>query len=775
MVVFYMQISSGTVFPEESNQISYKFFPISDITLEQISSGKVGEGYLLYYLPESGFKKPGIIVHLIRRNNSSDALAEVYAAPPGENHLSIKFVNRLPQVADLPVSVIIHAKSGWWTRNGLPNYNLDIQINGPIQATWGGDMFTHFINVGEPAVNIKVRDTNADGIPDWDLRNVLPLFPGQGFIRSNYAERKCDSPAAIDYGMSPLWPYISPTGGYEQTNASFRGPIVVDLKSGKINYFSELVTVRNQNCGYSFYALEPITQSRTNLPNFESPFAIYDLSGQGEGYPNLVIRAERYPAGDPWMQGLDRDYEIIRYSWRDEIGDLKWDYKLEVLGFHPYASFTGIASGLASVDVPPYEFLPHWVIEKSWPVVTFVDAEGLKDHSSEGIYEWSPREMGDSYFLGQASLPNPEAFSGISEGYRGEYRSDRNIPPELYLSPIDWRLHLRGAQAGLFNLGAGAYLREVNLDGGYFINGWIRLRNPTGLDLGNAQEISSSEIEEALYAFDDFLLYINPEGIELRKTSFEPEFLRINPPSDHETWHIFRQRIDPYTSRRKDPNDIYHWLDEFPGQRIWISGANIEQVRKTPAGFRCILELKPGFDVSDSQGSGFSNLLPGKYLVEYSGKFKISPLTPPSIEIKIVPSSDPIIVHKSSLIRVKLTNLGLEDMVSAMLVLQASNRGEIDTIDRLPFSLMSGEAVSLSAGWQPQNSGPWLLEARLESPDGSKLYRSKLLVIVEGEQDSLRGIRFLLSDGGVRYGFVASLLCFAMMIIMAILVASRLG
>lgn len=776
VIVFYLQINYETAFAEKSLKISYTFFPVSNITLEKISSGRAGEGYLLYYRSDRGVQKPGIVVHLVRKENSSTALAEIYAAITDKNYVPITIDgNQVRLESDLPPSIIVHAQGGWWIRNRRPNYNLDIQINGPIQATWGGDLFTSLIKVGEPAVSIKVRDTDADGIPDWDLRNVIPPFPGRGYIRSNYAQRKCDTPTTLDYGLSPLWPYITSIGSYEQTNGYFRGPIVVDWESGKINYFSELVTVRNQNCGYSFYSLEPVTSSQTNQPNFETPFVLYDLSGQGEGYPNLVMRAERYPVGDPWMPGLDRDYEIIRYSWRNAIGDLRWDYKLEMLGFYPYSSITEIAGGLASIDAPSYESFPLWVVEKSWPVVTFVDAEGTMERSSEGIYEWSPREMGDGYFLGQASTPTPGAFSDIREGYRGEYRSDRSIPPELYVSPIDWRMHLRGAQAGLFNLGKGVYLREVNLDGGIFINGWVRLRNPTWTDLEQLQGIPSSKIEEALYALDGYLLYLGPWGIELRKSSYEPEFLRIRPPSDHETWQAFRQQVDLYTSRRKDPEDLYHWLDEYPGQRIWISRANIEQVRKIPAGFRFILELEPGFEVHGSQDLGFSNLTPGKYLVEYSGRFKISRLTPPTIKIEIFPGLNPIAIHRPNLIQLNLTNLGLEDLDFSTLVLQVSNGIEVDEIDCLPVSVISGGTVALGVDWQPQKSGPWVLDARLKSPDGGELSRTQLFLIVEEVQNSVDETFFRASMGQIGYGVFVLLSCFVLLVVITFHVARRLG
>ncbi|MBE9474158.1 MAG: hypothetical protein IMY85_04650, partial [Chloroflexi bacterium] len=455
--------------PGESPEINFIYFSESGIDLDQISKGHAGEGWLLYYLPGHDYGHPSLVVHLLKQTEYSTAIAEVFGSPPGLNYVPIRIeANTVTLEQSLKPAITMMAPDGWWQKNGVTNYNLEVQIYGPIYAMWGGGYDQKFgpqgstalIEPGELGVQIRIKDINRDGIPDWELRSLVPEFPGRADYRSNYAERKCDSPVKFDLGVSPLWPFVAIEGSFEQLPGQLRPPIVLDWQAGKITHFSELVTVRNQNCSYSFYTIEPLEIGELNKVNFEAPLAFYDLSSQGNGYPNLILRTEHYPAGDRWFNQSSRDFETVRYSWRNAIGDRRWDYKVEVAGFHPYEFQTSIAGGLLMVDAMPYERFPQWVIEHQWPVVTFVDTQGSTDHSSEGIYTWSPRQLGDAYLRGEDELPNPDAFSTIRQGWRGEYRHTKNLRPKLYLSPIDNNLHLLGADAGLLSLENGLILRE---------------------------------------------------------------------------------------------------------------------------------------------------------------------------------------------------------------------------------------------------------------------------------------------------------------------------
>ncbi|HLO28813.1 MAG TPA: helix-turn-helix domain-containing protein, partial [Anaerolineales bacterium] len=598
----------------------------------------------------------------------------------------------------------------------------------------------------------KVRDPAKQGIPEWDFRYVLKPLPGRADIHTNYAERKCKTPMNINLGISPLWPYVAESGGYELPNGQLRPPIIVDWEKGKVTHFSELVTVRNQNCSYALYLLNGIDPGKTSQPDFESPFAFYDLSGQGKGFPNLVLRTERYPVGDPWSTGLDleaqagrpvpRDIETVRYSWRNTVGDRLWDYKVEVLGFYPYTFDTSIAGGLFSIDVPPYEKFPKWVIGHSWPAVTFIDTEGHSYSSNEGIYDWSPREIGIGYILGWEEESKLQAFSKIANGFRGEYRFRKNVPPSLYLSPIDNQLHLLWGEGGLWDLGEGLVLKLGNLDGGRYINSWVRERVPVQSTRQpvDAQPAVAGEAEESLYALAGYLIYSGRAGTELRQAEYPPSRFEILPPTDKASWQLFQERLGPYTEERRDPKDLRSWLSPFSGKTLTIAGGQISDVRVMPNGFRFILDLRPGYRVQENELFDAFAFEPGHYVVTYNGHFTIEPLTPPAISVSLI---NPI-VHQLELnpIQVTFRNDGLEDIPQATLELSAtSSDGTTRVVANKTVQLLAKKSVTTTLVWAPASSGTWILTPKIQEPNGRSIAGDPVsIVIAHSKTANLRNL-----------------------------------
>ncbi|MBW7959759.1 MAG: hypothetical protein H3C69_09400, partial [Candidatus Promineofilum sp.] len=431
--------------------VSYSMPPT---TVDDLLRGGPGEAYFLYYLPDKGPEQPALVVRLSKAARVAEAVAEVFAVPDGQLYVPVTVNEDIPSLPDdLTPAIKIIAFDGWWVRDGLVNYNLDITIYGRIYAMWAADEWPGLIGLQDRNAEIVVRDVNGDGLPDWDWRTMVPEFPNRGYLRTNYAERKCDSPVTIDSGVSPQWPFVAFAGDFLQPTGVFRPPIAVDWLTGQIRYFSELVTVRNQNCSYSFYSLTRVLPGQLNSPNFETPFAFYDLSGNGQGYPDLIIRTGRTIL-DADAAGLaTKQMQVTRYSWSNEnVGDGTMDYKVEVFGFHPFKFKTPIADGKALIDAPPYELYPGWVISKLWPAVTFNSVENRAYRTSEGIYEWAPGSLGSNFYLGVVDQGDITAFSDITKGMRGEYRLNTDHQTELYMSPIDNRLHLKWAEHGIWRL-----------------------------------------------------------------------------------------------------------------------------------------------------------------------------------------------------------------------------------------------------------------------------------------------------------------------------------
>ncbi len=756
----------------------------------ELAAGAAGEGWLLYYVPERGVEQPSLVVRLSKtpaaENEEEVAVAEIFDAPAGLDYVRVDIEGQQVSLASGAVPVMrIEALDGWWVRQDtatgsqVVNYNLDIEVRGAIAAMAGTSYdeelgpqgWPEFVQRGELAVNITVRDPELSGLPQWELRLLEPAFQGRGYFRSTYAERKCETPIEAKLGVSPLWPFVALDGAYELGRGEQRPPIVVDWQAGKIKYFSELLAVHQQNCVYAFNSVNKLVENELNQANYESPLALYDLSGEGIGYPNLLLRSERYPAQDPWIDGLEKDLQMIRYSWRNQVGDGQWDYKIDVLGFHPYSNTTSIADGAFTIDTPAYDTLPAWVLEKEWPVVTFIDSEENSYPSDEGLYEWSPREVGVGYALGWQEAHAADAFTRIREGLRGEYRFRRNLPPELYLSPIDNRLHLLGAEGGLWQINEEVVLRQQNLGDELYLNGWIREQPPAQ---GSTRQ---NEVVELLYALEGHLLYSGSNDVILRQTTYEP-IRGLLPPQDTATWQALNQQLAPFTISKRDPLDFKSWLDPFEGPSMVIQNAKLSQMRAVENGFRFVLQLDPDFTISQSDLFDSSEFAAGTYLIQYDGQWQTELLTLPelSMRVELLTAEEQRSILDESLLQVVLRNEGLTDVKDVQLVGIMRQEDESWPVARQKIELLAGSTLSIPLNLHPKSVGAWTVEFWLEDQDENVLVETSQQINVPNDKQSSGWTIFSLSTGvGKQSLSLLLLLAFAVSMIYALLMSGERG
>ena len=755
---------------QEQTELRLAVYTLGQSSFTDILTGKSGEAYLLYFTPQNGPERPLLVVHLWKEDTATYAVAEVFETPLRESHVPVGFVDDLPILSEtLLPAVRLIALDGWWVREGLTNYNLDITVFGEMAAMWGatpdikgGPQYNwpSLLGPGEPNAQIVVRDANSDGFPDWDWRTMLPEFPNRGDLRTNYAERTCNSPVAIDPGVSPQWPFVALDGGFEQPTGIFRPPIVVDWETGRIRYFSELVTVRNQNCSYSIYSIERILPGTLNSPNFETPFAFYDLSGEGVGYPNLLLRPQRAIKNEPFILQGNPETQSIRYSWRNEVGDWEWDYKVDVMGHHRYDFETPIADGAALIDAPPYDVYPSWVMGRSWPAVAFVATESTRYRSSEGLYEWSMLGLTEDYFFGWREEPDLSQFQDIRTGLRGEYRLDSMYPPETYLSPIDNRLHLKWAEHGIWRLDDEQIVRVANLDNDEFIDVWSREAmmvtveddartaalsdtEPTVGHLDNGEraerEPGEPEVIEALYALDGNLLHSGNGRVTLVVADYEPALFETLPPTDHETWETHRALLAPYETQRRDPADLRGWLDAFPGPRSEIVGGALQGLRIVDDGFRFELRLEAGYRATGNDLIGVAELAPGEYVVEYrNDAFTIIPLGLPELSLEVKRFSEDVAALP---LQAVVTNNGVGDAFDLVLVAEGVDRdGAVTELTREPVDALAGQTARVLLT-MPNSRHISRLTIRLEDAEGG--------VMAAAETTGLATVKEI--EGGVIY------------------------
>jgi len=786
ILIFFWRPAAALAQGEGEPQVAYYSQRAAGVEWAQLAAGAVGEGWLVYYVPERGVEVPSLVVRLSKQAAGEGAVAEVFDAPPGLDYVPVDIEGDRVSLASGALPIMrIEALDGWWVRqeegsaSQVVNYNLDVEIRGAIAAMSGTSYdeelgpqgWPEFVQRGELAVNITVRDPELSGLPQWELRLLEPAFQGRGYFRSTYAERKCETPIEAKLGVSPLWPFVALEGGYELARGEQRPPIVVDWQAAKVSYFSELLAVHQQNCVYAFNSVNKLVENELNQANYETPLAFYDLSGEGVGYPNLLLRSERYPAQDPWIGGLEKDLQMIRYSWRNKVGDGQWDYKIDVLGFHPYSNTTSIADGAFTIDAPAYDALPAWVLEKEWPVATFIDSEENSYQSDEGLYEWSPREVGVGYALGWQEAHAGDAFTRIREGLRGEYRFRRSLSPELYLSPIDNRLHLLGAEGGLWQIDEQVVLRQQNLGDELYLNGWIR-------EQATSEESSNqNEVVEMLYALEGHLLYSSSDEVILRQSTYDP-VRGLFPPKDAATWQALNQQLAPFTISKRDPLDFKSWLYPFEGASMVIQNAQLSQMRAIENGFRFVLQLDPAFTISESDLFDSSAFAAGTYLIQYDGQWQVDLLTLPdlSLTVELLTAEEQLSILDESLLQAVVQNSGLTDVKNVQLVGIMRQDGETWPITRQKIELLAGSRLSIPLNLHPKSVGAWTLEFWLEDQDKNVLVETSQQINVPVDKQSGGWTIFSLSTGvGKQSLSLLLLLAFAVSMIYALFMSADKG
>lgn len=614
-------------------------------------------------------------------------------------------------------SMEVTAPSGWFMETGQTNLNITAFLDKPvfIGLEFVNDEFAreYMPHDGQPDLKFVMVDENRDGVAEFFLSSVIADIParfeiGRSRLWSNVGLKSSQRPDTAKF-----WPFLNlqmPTGAARDSLRFFDllPSVLMDWQSSAIQGF--VLPGYPVEEGYWINSQSSISDAQVNEVSYEAPHAWYDLAEDQDGVPELNIRLFE-PLGEA-------RYEI-RYSWNQtNTDDLVWDYKLGLLGNHPIDDTINLQN--FRLQMIPYEELPQWVIEHEWELTTFVAREGEARRSSEGIYAWTPWNGADplspenpgmeshraalSYVRGESVFPPYDYFNEIWEGFRGEYNLARPLRPLLYFSSIDHRLHLKGAEYGLLNLGNGRYVTYNNRDGDDYFEEWVF--SETG------------EVRRKLYTSKDYLLYSNEDKGEvlLKKSAIAPSTFETLPPHGHKEWLELGEKLEKY-KQELAPDDFEGMIRQFDGLETHIQGASLKDFRSTQDGFRFILELQPGFRVSTSEAPNWNHLQPGSYVVTYNESMNILPITPPVLSESLITTT--LDQLEQNAIRVVLRNDGLEDINEATLELWATSPdGITSVIATQTVQLLAGEPITPTLLWTPDASGTWILTPKIRQPNG---------------------------------------------------------
>jgi hypothetical protein len=654
----------------------------------------------------------------------SRLVAELYDDQNGDGEVAYEVEKGAPVVreSEFP-SVQVTAQDEWSTADGRVNFNLMLRIDGHIRASfvtsvpWLQAAFPGLVipTDGNPDARILVRDSDNDGHPDYEIRQIdLPVPEALGYVRTELTVKAKGKDAIPDHSV--FWPYLGGLADYIKPYGGASPPIQVDWQACRIRVVGEFVASRGGESNWFIYSIARFGEGHGTLADFENPFCFYDLAHDQDGYPELMIRSEYASPGDTSLlaAGFQRPREAIRYSW-DQDNDGCVDYKVDLLGRHTISDVVSFPE--FAVRTLPYAEFPAWVMTREWDTCVFVAAEGKRYGSTEGIYEGYVTEWYRDYVTGIGDEPALAPLSDVRENLRLEYTPQLLGQPWLYVSSIDHKLHVRGAWAGVWRVDQQHRIRYDDLDGDGRLDQWVLTEQP--VRVVDAPEEGTERPLKSLQVTRGFVLYTENDCVSLVKAEVSPSVLDTLPPHDHQGWLILGQQLEDH-HRDWAADDLKSMAEQFSGPATNVQGGSVEGFRLTGGGFRFVLHLHPGSHVPiDDNGLGLRTVGQGSYVVDCETVCQLRPLTPSQLSL----SAEGIVVEPSparqldwTTVRAVLHNSGLRDVQALPVRMYAVQ-------EDAPPLLLAEEEVSVPAEgsealvvrWAPPQAGHWTISVEADA------------------------------------------------------------
>lgn len=644
------------------------------------------------------------------RRDGASLIAELYDDRDQDGEVRYEIIDGQVVITESQYwTVQVVSPDGWWIRDNDLNYNIGIKVDGDVEAMFLMEPYrSYLVTDGQPDYDIQIYDLNRDGKPEFDKRMILtPWLQQSAGLATQMMANWADVEIPISEGFS-LWPYLHLAHEHAAGSRIVKGyhgtppPIRFEPATGRIEAIGEFVASRGGEHNCFYYSAMPWVAGQINETNFESPFCFYDLAQDGDRVPELQVRALYFPPDDPiFLRGsVSEPFQLIRYSW-DQENSQTWRYAIGLVGRHLMNDRVTFPD--TEVLTIPYDVFPRWVTDHDWDMAVFSEFTGKSYFTSEGNYSVTYPEdlMFAEYFTGQSDrVPSPEYEPDVD--FRMEWAMDYSSRPYLYFSPVDWRLHLWGAQGGAWNLGKGRTIRYTNLDGDPYLDQW--------------QEEHDGALVRQLNHAGGFWVYRDDSVVRIKRADLDPSLFETLPPSDNAQWQRLGQQLQAH--QLESPlEDVASMYSRLPGAETLIRDATLRDYRITPQGFRFILELQDGFSAEHEQNALLPlPQAPGSYVVSYAGgAWSVQPATPAAprvADLQVISDNGTARALGWSTVEAHVRNDGLEDIRNLIVCAVLDNRAGHQIVLTDTLSLLPGEGAQLVTwDWAPPAAGSWQVQA----------------------------------------------------------------
>lgn len=649
-------------------------------------------------------------------------VAMMYDDIDGDGQVSYHLEGTQIVIEESDFSYVKLETSHYWTQyDVLPQAKMTMLLDGGLPSVRTDSRYAeHVKQDGVVDWVYETADKDEDGVNDYQLvYTVNPTLRSNAYVGQKAAILVQDGNVQpTPYVDTVFWPMLKgkhASGNYQYFD---HPPIVtVDWETGTIDALGTLGFPIE--AGYHIYPRMPLTKDTTNVLNWENPIAYYDMANNENGWGELAVRFDVIVPYDPIFGGPPYAGKIatpsveVNYVW-DQNNDRRVDYKMNLAANSPIEEVVTFPD--FAVKSIPYDEIVPWVRDKTWDVAMLVHhVEGTTDGEAmygqgwliergyqNGTY-FAPTGLQSRYMRGLTDNYPIERYQDIDEGMRGEYNFEYDAAPRIYLGALDRQLHLFTAQGGVWNLGDGRYIRYANLDGDAYVDQW-------------QEEQDGAVVQQVNYGHGAYV-HNGKGNVQIKLTDMSPALLETQPPGNHEEW----QHLDAQLKASQinvEPEDFPRMLSLLPGTVMEIHGAEVTGYRPTSqGGFRFVLELRPGYQVSGSDLLGLNGVAPGRYVVEnHDGAFTVAPLSPAQLNLDLrQPASNTI-----PQVQVAVGNTGLDDAPNLTLVVEAqSDDGSIVELSRTPVQALAGETAQVRVDVPSSLAAGSALRGRLEDDQGS--------------------------------------------------------
>ena len=165
--------------------------------------------------------------------------------------------------------------------------------------------------------------------------------------------------------------------------------------------------------------------------------------------------------------------------------------------------------------------------------------------------------------------PPAEFYSKLRIGLRGEFRSESG-PAVLYISGVDGKLHLRGADHGTWSIDEQRRVLYEDLDNDGYIDRWVTKRiDPTE---------PNREIHHELNVGANFVVFSDGTVVEIRTGRLPATVYETLPPTTTEEWEALGTQLN---TRKPiwEGDDLEAMLAGVSGPEMVLLGASMRHYR----------------------------------------------------------------------------------------------------------------------------------------------------------------------------------------------------